>query len=85
MSNDFEPLPNPELNQSAPVPGYAAWLEDAKKRLEKLNAERWEHRRELCRLNDEIHDLLHVMGNGAAGGTAWTLHNDALSGVERKP
>lgn len=56
--------------------GYTAWRASAEKRLEKMQDESREHRRQLSRLDGEINDLLGVMGNGASGGTAWMRHND---------
>lgn len=52
---------------------YAAWRDVAERRLDDLVSRYWEKRAALDKLNCEISDLRHVMGNGASGGTAWQL------------
>lgn len=58
-----------------PAKCYLEWRERADVRLADMTRHYWEHRHAAEKLDEEIHNLQRVMGNGASGGTAWTLHN----------
>lgn len=75
MTNpDSTPSPKQNAATFAAAPGYAAWRALAETRHAEMMGQYWKLKCELSKLSDEINDLAHVMGNGASGGTAWTLH-----------
>ena len=59
----------------APATCYAEWRVRADEVLAELDMKYWHHWKETRRIEEMRSDLMHVMANGASGGTAWTLHN----------
>jgi len=58
-----------------PASNYDEWRALAEAHLVELERQWSKHKDMARRLDGEIQDLRRVMGNGASGGTAWTLHD----------